>query len=161
MRLAYFLAVLFIAYILIGVYDNILDPDLSQWQKSADEASPKGVGSLFNIIIQPYVFNSNQWVRTLLISLGVLTGIMGAAAFATRSDIITLSGLAIFFMGLAAYPLISIWNFVTRNVGMHAGCVVGQPCLPANLIGSLTVGIFALFYTMTVIEWWFWRPTTQ
>ena len=163
MRLAYVFSVLLIMYLTIGIIDNVMDTNLSDWEASVSSSDNKtGISgsTFFNIVFQPYLWKENQWIITLGGILAVSVGIGAVGAYLTKSDIVLLMPFAILLLSIGIYPLISIYSFITRNVGMFA-CTVGETCTEAWLIGILTAGVMGLFYTLSVLEWWFWRPMTQ
>lgn len=154
MRLGPFFVVLFVIHICIGLLDKVLTPTLTGFQSIS-------TGSTFmDILIQPWLWSSNTFLTLLITSVFAISAITAATAYLTRSDILTLAGLAGVFISMGAIPIVSLYSFITRNVGMFA-CTPGQACAAAAVIGSLTAGVVGLMYAMTVLEWWLWRPTTQ
>lgn len=154
MRLGPFLVVLYVTYIVIGLLDKVLTPGLNSY------ASISTGSTFFDIITQPWLWSTNTFLTAIATAVVTVTALTAAAAFFTRSDILTLAGLAGMFLSMGALPMVSMYSFITRNIGQFA-CTPGEACAAATVIGSLTVGVIALMYAMTVIEWWFWRSTTQ
>jgi hypothetical protein len=153
MRMGPFLIVLYVFNIVIGLLDKVLTPTLTGYQSIS-------TGSTYlDILIQPWVWSQNTFLTMLVTSIFIISGITAAAAFLTRSDILTLAGVAGIFLSMGALPLVNMYSFVTRNIGQFA-CNPGDPCTAAAVIGSLTVGVIGLMYAFTVLEWWLWRPTT-
>jgi len=155
MRLAPFLMVLFVLYVMMGLIDQTMNPSL--------QAYGNGAGSAWlTALTQPWNWQGNSLLLLLGTSVVAAVGIAVGTSFFSRSDIVTLAALAYAFMAMGAIPLITLYSFVTRNVGWFIpDCTIGQPCGPANIIGGLTVGVLGLFYLFTVLEWWMWRPATQ
>ena len=153
MRLAPFMVVLFIMYITLGLLNSTLDPTLFAY-------GSHGV-SFLNILIQPWLWADNSFITLIIGAVFTISAITAAASFLSRSDILTLAGLAGIFLSMGAVPIVGLYDFITRNSGQFAGCIPGNPCAAASIIGALTAGVVALMYCMTVVEWWLWRPTTQ
>lgn len=176
MRLAPFMIVLFVMYIVIGLIDqSFVDPNhpLDQYGSCYNStilgwnvtgavgncANGNGV-NFFSLITQPYNWQDNSFLLTLIAAVFVVSAITAAAAYLTRSDILTLAGLAGIFFSMGSVTIVALYSFITRNVGQFA-CTAGQACGPAQIIGGLTAGVVALMWAMTVLEWWLWRPATQ
>jgi hypothetical protein len=163
MRIGPMSIVMLVIYLMIGIFDQALDPNLQGYGNGAS-------GYVMASIFQPW-----NWSGTITIAgiqIPSLLGILGAAitiavgialigSVLGRSDIVTLFALFGSLMSLGAIPCIVLYNFVSRNVGQFAGCVTGQPCAPANVFGGLTAGILAVMWIFTCMEWWGWRATTQ
>lgn len=153
MRLAPFTILLFVMYITIGIYDQTI----------SDQGVSYGNGGesfLFNALLQPWNWSGMSFLVLLGSAVFVAAGVAAGTAFFSRSDINSLYALFLAFVAIGAVPIISIYNFVTRNVGMYA-CTVGTSCGPANIVGALTAGVLAIFWIFTCVEWWSWRPATQ
>lgn len=163
MRLAPMTVFMFVVYLMIGIFDQTLDPNLNAYGNA-------GSNFLFATILQPW-----NWTGTVNIlgfatvsMLGILgtmlvvaTGIAVAGSVLGRSDITTLYAPFLAFMAIGAAPILVLYSFVTRNVGMFAGCTIGEICGPAQIIGALTAGVLAIMWLYTCMEWWAWRATTQ
>lgn len=172
MRLGPFFVVLFIMYISIGLLDQTLDPNLQGFGNcinittianvtgAVGNCANGGGINFFSLITQPYLWKDNQFLLMLIAIIFTVSAITAVASFFSRSDILTLAGLAGVFMSMGSVTIISLYYFITRNVGVFA-CNAGSSCGPATIIGGLTAGVIALMYAMTVMEWWLWRPTTQ
>jgi hypothetical protein len=168
MRLFYLASVLFIAYIIIGLLNQTLQSDLR----------PIGVTSepsnfIYDIFIQPNLWNLNgeSGFSTLIGIFGGLTAVaVGIAVAATvfgRSDIAVLAIPAGIFLSLGAMPILSIYQFLIRNIGSmacnispQAAIISTSSCLPASLIGTLVAGTLGLLWVLIILEWWLWRPLT-
>jgi hypothetical protein len=153
MRLGPFFVVLFVMYIVMGLLNATLDPSLLAYGTTGT--------SFLDILIQPWIWTGNSFLALIVGSVFAVSAITAAASFISRSDILTLAGLAGVFLSMGAVPIVGLYDFVTRNIGQFAGCIPGSPCGPAAIIGALTAGVVALMYAMTVLEWWLWRPATQ
>ena len=166
MKLGPMTVFMFVLYLFIGIFDQVFDPNLNV----IDAYGNAGQNFLFATILQPWNWGGTidlpliGAVPTFLTILGsALTIAVGIAVFGSilgRSDISTLFGLFLAFLALGSMPCIVLYNFVSRNVGMMTGCVIGQPCGPAMIFGSLTAGILAIMWLFTCVEWWAWRSTT-
>jgi len=153
MRLGPFIVVLFVMYIVMGLLNATLDPTLFAYGTTGT--------SFLNILIQPWIWSGNTFILLLVGAVFTISAITAASAFLSRSDILTLAGLAGIFLSMGAVPIVALYDFITRNIGQFAGCIPGTACGPASIIGALTAGVVALMYCMTILEWWLWRPTTQ
>ena len=153
MRLAPFMVVLFVMYLSINVLDKTLDPTLQ---------NPDSTGvSYFALILQPSLWDTNSFIVLLIGFIGAVSLITATIGILTRSDIVTLSGGAASLMAMGAIPIIQLYWFMSRNVGSMTGCIPGDPCASAMIVGSLTAGVVGLMWVMTVLEFWLWRPVTQ
>jgi len=163
MRLGPMTVFMFVLYLMIGIFDQTLDPNLNGYGNS-------GANFLFATIIQPWNwtgtvnilgFTTLSFIGILGTAIVVATGIAAAGSLLGRSDISTLFPLFIAFTTIGSAPCLSLYNFMTRNVGQFAGCTIGQTCGPASIIGALSAGILGLMWLFTCMEWWAWRSTTQ
>jgi|WetSurMetagenome_2_1015567.scaffolds.fasta_scaffold35926_2 hypothetical protein len=154
MRLGTFMVVLFVMYLLMGLVDKTLDPNLIAYGTTGT--------TFLDILIQPWAWTTNSFLLLLVGSVFTISAITAATSVLTRSDILTLAGLAGVFISMGSVPIIRLYDFMTRNIGPFISeCIPGQACLPASMLGALTAGVVALMFAMTVLEWWLWRPTTQ
>ena len=153
MRLGTFFVVLYISYIILGLVNHTLDPSLYSYNSSGN--------SFLTILIQPWVWSNNTFILLLVGAVFTVSAITAAASFLSRSDILTLAGLAGVFLSMGAVPIIALYDFMARNTGQFVGCIPGQACAASSVVGGLTAGVVALMYCMTVLEWWLWRPATQ
>lgn len=156
MRMTPMIMVMFIMYIMIGIYHQTIGPT---GQISGDSGS-----FLFNIIIQPWNWSGTTGsIPNLLLLLGGIFGIsvgaVVAMSFISKSDIATLSPIFLAIVVAGAPPILSLYNFVVSEMGYYV-CTVGEECGPANILGWLTAGILALYWIFTCLQWWTWRETT-
>jgi hypothetical protein len=155
MRLGPFFVVLFVMYITMGLIDATLNPSLQGYGNGDNNV-------FLAALTQPWTWQGNDLIIFIESAFGIL--FIGAIALSTvsKSDIATLAPLASGFFALGAIPLVALYSFITRNVGMFiADCTPGLACMPANIIGALTVGVISLMFIFTICEWWFWRNMTQ
>lgn len=154
MKMQPMLIVMFVMYIIICLFDHTLSNNVVDTYSGTSEGM-----DLFNLIVQPDIWAENKIFSLLLLAVGTVTGITTLTGILTRSDILTLSGIAGVWFTLGVVPIVRIYSFVTRNVAQFA-CTAQQECMVSNLFGTLTVGILALMWLMSVVEWWFWRQTS-
>ncbi len=107
--------------------------------------------------IWKFVSDPTGWTGTsLLIILASLIGLGGAIAIGTylytKSDTVLFFGIFSMFIAAGAVPIISLYHVFTRNVSMF-GCSA-MPCTTATLAWVFTGGIIAIFYVLSVLEWW-------
>jgi hypothetical protein len=60
---------------------------------------------------------------------------------------------------MGSLPIINLYNFLSRNVGMYA-CTVGAECYVSNLIAGIIAGGLGLYWIFTCLAWWAWRETS-
>jgi len=163
MRLGPMTVFMFVTYLMIGIFDQTLDPNLNAYGNS-------GTSFVLATILQPWNWSGTVTiagftVSSLILILGsavvIATGVALIGSILGRSDISVLFALFTALLSLGAIPCIILYNFVTRNVGMFTGCTIGSPCGPAQIIGALSAGILAVMWLFTCLEWWAWRATTQ
>lgn len=162
MRLGPMVIFLFVLYLSIGIFDQVLDKDLNAYGNSASNFA-------FAVILQPQNWSGTsqflgfQVSNLLLIftsALVVTAGITLSTFLVTKSDLSLLFGLFIMFASLGVVPIGMLYTFVTKNVALY-GCTIGETCIEAQMVGALTAGILAIMWLFTCVEWWAWRPTTQ
>jgi hypothetical protein len=163
MRLAPMTVFMFVIYLSIGVFDQIFDANLNAYGNGS-------TSFLFNTLLQPWNWSGTIVIGGIsfptfillfgsIVSVGV--GVAVTGSLFGRSDISVLAPMAAAFASLGAIPIISLYNFVTRNVALFSDCTIGVTCAPAQIAGALSAGVLAIMYLFTVFEWWFWRQTTQ
>jgi hypothetical protein len=155
--------IMFVIYVFIGLFDKLFDSDLNY-----------GGNSLGNFVLAT-LWHPNIWsgsvviagitVPTMLTVLGgtILVGatILIGSTVLGKSDIVTLFGLFLILMSIGAIPCVSLYSFVTRNVGMFVtDCTIGQPCQVAMIFGAFSAGILMMMWLFSCLEWWLWRSTT-
>lgn len=155
--------VMLIIYLMIGIFDQTLDPNLQGYGNGAS-------GFVFATIFQPWNWSGSinifgiavpSFFGILGVAITIAVGIALIGSVLGRSDIVTLFSLFGALMSIGSLPCIVLYNFVSRNVGQIAGCSVGSVCAPANIFGALSAGILAIMWLFTCMEWWAWRATTQ
>jgi hypothetical protein len=163
MRLGPMSVVMLIIYLMIGIFDQTLDPNLQAYGNGA-------TGFVFATILQPWNWSGTMTIAG--ITVPSLLGILGSAIVIAvgialigsvlgRSDIVTLFALFGSLMSIGAMPCVVLYSFVSRNVGQLAGCAANAVCAPANIAGALSAGVLAVMWIFTCMEWWAWRATTQ
>jgi len=155
MRLGPFMVVLFIIYLILGLFNHILDPNLSNFTNTSSGAT------FLDILTQPYLWSTNTFLLLLTTAVFVAAAVTTGIGIISRSDILTLAGLAAVFFSMGAVPIVALYSFMARNIGQFAGCIPGDACAEASVVATLTAGVVALMWAMTVLEFWLWRPTTQ
>jgi hypothetical protein len=165
MRLGPMTVFMFVMYIMIGIFDQVFDPNLNIINGYGNTATDFA----FATILQPWNWSGTInffgfEVSSLILILGsavtIAAGIALLGYVIGRSDIVLLFALFTAFMSLGAAPCIVLYSFVTRNVAMFA-CNIGETCGVANIFGALTAGVLAIMWLFTCMEWWAWRAATQ
>lgn len=164
MRLGPMTVFMFVLYLMIGIFDQTLDPNLNAYGNSAQSF-------VFATILQPWnwsgeiyiplIGNIPSFILILGSAISVAVGIAVLGSVLGRSDISVLFALFTAFTSLGAAPCIVLYSFVSRNIGMMTNCTIGEPCGPAMIFGALSAGILAVMWLFTCLEWWAWRATTQ
>lgn len=154
MKLAQLFIFMFVAYLAMGVLNNFLNVDIT--------SSGISLGNvIFDVLLQPGNWSSQTfWV--IFGTIGIIgAGIVAGSMIFSKSDISTLAPLAGVFIVAGGYIMSSMYSFV-RNGFTSFVCKIGEIyCFESNLAAGLIVGIIGIMYFFSVIEWWFWRPTSS
>jgi hypothetical protein len=163
MRLAPMTVFMAVLYLMIGIFDVALDPQLQGYGNG-------GTGFLFATLFQPWNWSGTinlplvgavpSFLSILGVAITVSVGVALLGSILGRSDIANLFPLFIALTTLGAMPCLVLYNFVSRNIGQMAGCDIMATCVPANVIGALVAGVLAIMWLFTCLEWWAWRSTT-
>ena len=107
--------------------------------------------------IWDFVANPSDWsgsgLLLILCTLTAIGGLIGVGVYlVTKSDTALFFGVFTLLLGAGAVPIASLYEVFTRNVEFF-GCT-SMPCAPATLVFALTGGILAIFYVLSVLEWW-------
>lgn len=153
MKLANMILILIVIQAVIVIYDQVYDSTSYELDSYADENS-----QVWNFVLDPTSWSSSSLLIALL-ALGA-----GAAAFIavgtflnTPSDTAMFSPAFVLLIGAGAVPIISLYNVFSREVAMF-GCT-SMPCTPALILWALSGGFLAVFYILSVLEWWSGRST--
>ena len=109
-------------------------------------------------VIWKFVSDPTAWTDSVLLIVLVLLGSAVAAFivvgtfFNTPSDTAIFSTVFTLLIAAGAVPIISLYHVFTRNVSMF-GCS-SMPCTTATLAWVFTGGLIAIFYVLSVLEWW-------
>ncbi|MFI5405060.1 MAG: hypothetical protein ACHQ1D_00960 [Nitrososphaerales archaeon] len=148
---------LVIIQLAVGIFYQTLDASQVEINPFGQNTDQSRLWSFF--------FNPTLWTDSafwVLISTIILTasGIAVGIIFGVRSDLTYLFGLFLFFASFGAIPVASLYMVIYSEVGIFAGCVIGQPCLPAGIIAFFFSGILGAAWIFTCIEWWSGHPMT-
>ena len=158
MRLAPFTVLLMVVYLCIGLVDHTF----MTGSDNLSSATSASTGSSFwEIFFQPYNWSGTSLIYLLGTAFVVAAGAAAFTSIFAKSDITALYGIFLAFVALGAFPITSIYLFVTRNVAAYAGCTIGNYCMPSMIFGALIAGTLAIYWVFVCVEWWAWRPTTQ
>ena len=103
------------------------------------------------------------WKTTTFLALLFGLGVLGSAFIATGLFLRTPSDTAIFspvfamLLAAGAVPFFSLYEVFRNNYAMF-GCSAGTVCATSFWVWIFTGGIIALFYVVSVVEWWSGRP---
>ncbi len=147
MKLSNMIMILVILQMSIIVFDNVVeDPDY--------ELTPYGSN---DTTVLDFVVDPSGWsVSGLLIFFGSLTaigGVIGVGVYlVTKSDTALFFPVFTLLLGAGSVPILALYKVITRELNFF-GCTA-MPCTPAIIVWALTGGILALFYVLSVLEWW-------
>ncbi len=149
MKLANMIMILVILQASIILYDAIALPDETDYEITPYNSN--------ETIIWGFVTDPTGWSLTgfLLIfgSLVTVGGAIGVGVYlVTKSDTALFFPIFTLLLGAGAIPIVSLYNVFTRDLEIF-GCTA-LPCIPAILLWGLTGGILAVFYVLSVLEWW-------
>ena len=108
-------------------------------------------------VVWDFILNPSDWSTTDLLSkLWALTAIGGVIAIGiylvTKSDTSLFFPVFTLLLGVGAIPIASLYLVITDELHFF-GCTA-MPCTPAIITWALTGGILAIFYVLSVLEWW-------
>lgn len=146
MKLANMIMILIIIQASILVFDAVSTPDFELSSYGSNES-----------VVWNFVSNPTGWAGSdfllYFISLTAVAGTIGVGVYlVTKSDTSLFFGVFTLLLGLGAIPIISIYNVFNRNAAFF-GCS-SIPCTPSLIAWILTGGILAVFYVLSVLEWW-------
>jgi len=146
MKLANMIMILVILQMSIVVFDAVSVPDYELTSYDSNDT-----------VIWDFVLDPTGWsVSNLLLVLGSLVavgGVIGVGVYlVTKSDTALFFGVFTLLLGAGAIPIVSLYQMFTRNLSFF-GCTT-MPCIPAIIVWALTGGILAIFYILSVLEWW-------
>lgn len=156
MRMLGILLLLIIIQLSVGLFWNNLSTDSLTINPYSDSQSMR----LWDFIFNPTLWTEGGfWVlisSVIIIGAGIAIGTL----FGAKSDLTYLFGLFVFFAAFGALPVASLYLVIYSEVGVFAGCTIGQSCLPAVFTAFFFSGILAATWIFTCIEWWSGRPMT-
>ncbi len=147
MKLSNMIMILIILQMSIILFDSVIeDPDYELTAYASNDTA-----------IWDFVLDPTKWTgSSLLLIFGALTAVGGTIGvgvyLVTKSDTALFFGVFTLLLGAGAIPIASLYNVVTRDPIVF-GCT-GMPCTPAIIVWALTGGILAIFYVLSVLEWW-------
>ena len=146
MKLSNMIMILLILQMSIIIFDAVSVPD---YELTAYDSN--------DTVIWDFILDPTGWTGTsLLLLFATLTAVGGAIAIGiylvTKSDTSLFFPVFTLLLGVGAIPIVSLYQMFTRNIGFF-GCS-SIPCLPATIVWALTGGVLAIFYVLSVLEWW-------
>jgi len=147
MKLSNMIMILIVLQLSIIMFDNIVeDPDYELTAYASNETT-----------MWDFVLNPSGWAGTSLLlifgSLTVVGGLIGIGIYlVTKSDTALFFPVFTLLLGIGAVPISSLYTVITRELSFF-GCT-SMPCTPAIIVFALTGGLLALFYVLSVLEWW-------
>lgn len=153
MKLVQFWILLFTAYLLMGILDQVITP-------TSPGFVTEDSNFIYSLFLQPWNWSTQQLFTILGSAVAAGVAIAAVTSFISRSDISALQALALAMMSAGAIPLAYMYGFITRNIESYSGlCTAGTACFESTIIGGLIVGTLSIMYVGTVLEWWMWRQT--
>jgi len=152
MKLANMILILIVLQGVIIMYDQVFDDATFDLETYDDNET-----TVWNFIIDPSSWGSTS-LLTIFIGLLSVTGVIAIGIYAiTKSDTVLFYPVFTALIAFGAIPIISLYEVFTRDPGVF-GCAT-IPC-PASILAWLfTGGIIAIFYVLSVLEWWSGRST--
>ena len=146
MKLSNMIMILIILQMSIVVFDAISVSDYELTSYNSNDT-----------VVWDFVLNPTGWAgSSLLLIFGSLTAVAAAIGIGvylvTKSDTSLFFGVFTLLLGAGAVPIVSLYNMFNRNISFF-GCS-SIPCTPAIIVWALTGGILAIFYVLSVLEWW-------
>ncbi len=146
MKLANMIMILLILQMSIIIFDAVSVPD---YELTAYDSN--------DTVVWDFILDPTGWTGTsLLLLFATLTAVGGAIAIGiylvTKSDTSLFFPVFTLLLGIGAIPIVSLYQMFTRNVSFF-GCAA-MPCTPAIIVWALTGGMLAIFYVLSVLEWW-------
>ncbi len=146
MKLANMIMILLILQMSIIIFDAV---SVSDYELTAYDSN--------DTVVWDFILDPTGWTETsLFVLFAGLVGLVGAIGvgvyLVTKSDTVLFFGVFTLLLGVGAIPIVSLYQMFGRNVGFF-GCDA-LPCLPVTIVWALTGGLLAIFYVLSVLEWW-------
>lgn len=146
MKLSNMIMILLILQLSIIVFDAVSTPDYELSSYESNETA------IWNFVTNPTGWSGSS-LLTIFASLTAVAGVIGIGVYlVTKSDTSLFFGVFTLLLGAGSIPIISLYNMFNRNIAFF-GCS-SIPCTPAIIVWALTGGMLALFYVLSVLEWW-------
>jgi len=150
------LMILFIIQATIILYDNVFASSGSDAYTLTPYDSNQS--TVWNFFTSPTLWSNTLFLIALLGLGGAAIAFIVVGTFLnTPSDTAIFSPVFVLLIGAGAVPIISMYNVFHRNIAMF-GCTA-LPCPIATFAWVITGGLIALFYILSVLEWWSGRST--
>jgi len=135
-----------------GLYDTSIDEDLNPYGDNET--------TMWEFAMNPTSWNDSPFV-ILIAGIAVLgIGFIVAGIFLnTPSDTALFFPIFIGLIAIGMVPVGSLSIVFTREVAMFGCTGADMSCLPALLTWVFTGGVLAVFYILSVLEWWSGRST--
>ena len=114
--------------------------------------------SIMEFITDPTGWSGSDFLTMFSGLIGVAGAFAVGVYLVTKSDTVLFMPVAMVLFGFGAIPLISLYNVFMSNSSIF-GCT-SMPCSLAIIIYAITAGLIAIFYILTVLEWWSGRSTS-
>ena len=147
MKLSNMIMILLILQMSIIIFYNVVEtPDYELTSFGSNDT-----------VVWDFILDPTGWSGTdFLLAFVSLTAIGGAIALGVY--LVTKSDTSLFFpvftilLGVGAIPIASLYTVITNELNFF-GCTA-MPCTPAIITWAFTGGLLAVFYVLSVLEWW-------
>ena len=148
MKLSSMILILIIIQGVILISDQVYDATSYELEAYNDNET-----SIWNFAADPTGWNASFFIIVLL-GLGVTASafIIVGVFTNTPSDVAIFSPIFTMLIAAGMLPIISLYHVFTRELTMF-GCTA-MPCTPAIVAWLFTGGLLAVFYILSVLEWW-------
>jgi len=126
------------------------------------DAYGAGGGTIWGFATNPVNWNSTALLIAFL-AIGAVTAsfIIVGTFLNTPSDTAIFSTAFTLFIAAGMLPIISLYDVFLRNSAMFGCPLTTELCLPAILTWLFTGGLIAIFYVLSVLEWWSGRTMSS
>lgn len=152
MKLTTLIVLLFVIQIGLVIFDQIGDPNSPTFNPYGSDTGTQEY-AVWNFIFNPIEWNGNGFMTLLLTGLVIGAGVGAGVSFFYRSDLTLLLPVFIAIVGLGTVPIMGLWNFMNREIGLMA-CTGGSACYIGSLLSAVVCAPLAMYWIFSCIEWW-------
>lgn len=162
MKLANMIMILVIIQASIVLFDNIFQntgyTNAAYVTNSSNDTS--SYNTVWSFIADPTGWGSTSFLGSFtgLLSMGAVGAIAVGVYLITKSDTTLFFPIFILLLGFGSIPIYSLWTVFHRDYSIF-GCVSGAACPLATFGWVITGGLLAIFYVLSILQWWSGRDT--